>query len=375
MVRSLDETCAGLGADGPAWRRVFGPLVRGFDDLADDVLGPIVRGAGPPGAAGPVRAAGGAAGHGAGAALPHPAGPGPLRRLGRPRLPAALPARPRRRVGRDADRGRARARLAGGRGRLGRDHRRAGLAAGRAGRHDRHRAPGAQPRRPARGPGHPLRHGARDRGRGVRRRAARPDPARLPALPPRPGGVQGRPRGARRGAVDLEPARRAGTVHLGGTLEEIAAAEAEVCAGRMPERPFVLVAQQSLADPTRAVGDLQPVWAYAHVPAGLGRTGGAGGPGPARAVRTGAARAGRRVGGPRPGRLRGREPQLRRRRHRGRRQRPAPARGPAAAGGDPYATGVPGVYLCSSSTPPGAGVHGMCGFRAATRALAALRAS
>ena len=65
-----------------------------------------------------------------------------------------------------------------------------------------------------------------------------------------------------------EAARRAGTVHVGGTLEEIAEAEAEVCAGRMPERPFILVAQQSLADPTRAAGDLHPVWAYAHVPTG-----------------------------------------------------------------------------------------------------------
>ncbi len=56
-----------------------------------------------------------------------------------------------------------------------------------------------------------------------------------------------------------EPSRRAGTVHLGGTLEEIAAAEREVTAGRMPERPFVLVGQQYLADPGRSPGDVHPV--------------------------------------------------------------------------------------------------------------------
>ncbi|MBS1847273.1 MAG: NAD(P)/FAD-dependent oxidoreductase, partial [Actinobacteria bacterium] len=66
-----------------------------------------------------------------------------------------------------------------------------------------------------------------------------------------------------------EAARRAGTLHLGGTIGEIATAEQEVADGRMPERPFVLVAQQYLADPTRSVGNLHPVWAYAHVPHGF----------------------------------------------------------------------------------------------------------
>ena len=63
-------------------------------------------------------------------------------------------------------------------------------------------------------------------------------------------------------------ARRAGTVHLGGTFDEIAAAERDVNAGRMPGRPFVLVAQQYLADPQRSVGNIHPVWSYAHVPNG-----------------------------------------------------------------------------------------------------------
>ena len=63
-------------------------------------------------------------------------------------------------------------------------------------------------------------------------------------------------------------ARRAGTVHLGGSFAELAAAERDVHAGRMPQRPFVLVGQQYLADPQRSVGDIHPVWSYAHVPNG-----------------------------------------------------------------------------------------------------------
>ena len=91
---------------------------------------------------------------------------------------------------------------------------------------------------------------------------------RLPALPPRPGAFK----------VDLaveggvpwanEACRRAGTVHAAGPFEEIVAAEREVNRGRMPERPFVLVGQQYLADPARSAGDVHPVWAYAHVPTG-----------------------------------------------------------------------------------------------------------
>ncbi len=63
-------------------------------------------------------------------------------------------------------------------------------------------------------------------------------------------------------------ARRAGTVHLGGTFAEIAATERDIHAGRMPERPFVLAGQQYLADPGRSAGNVHPLWTYAHVPHG-----------------------------------------------------------------------------------------------------------
>ncbi len=65
-----------------------------------------------------------------------------------------------------------------------------------------------------------------------------------------------------------EAARRAGTVHATGSFEEIVAAERDVNHGRMPERPFVLVCQQSIADPSRARDGVHPIWAYAHVPSG-----------------------------------------------------------------------------------------------------------
>ncbi len=169
-----------------------------------------------------------------------------------------------------------------------------------------------------------------------------------------------------------EPARRAGTVHVGGTLEEIAAAEAEVHAGRMPERPFVLAAQQSLADPGRASGDVHPFYAYAHVPHGY--TGDA------------TERVLEQIERFAPG-LRERIVGMHVR---------TPAQleadnanyvgGDIATGAndpwqvvirprlapDPYWTGIPGVYLCSAATPPGGGVHGMCGVNAARSALGVL---
>lgn len=169
-----------------------------------------------------------------------------------------------------------------------------------------------------------------------------------------------------------EPVRRAGTVHVGGTLDEIVAAEADVHAGRMPERPFVLVAQQSLADPTRAVGDVHPIYAYAHVPHGY--TGDATDAVLAQLERFAPGVRDRIVG-----------------RHvRTPAQIEADNRnyvgGDIATGAndpwqvvfrprlapDPYWAGIPGVFLCSAATPPGGGVHGMSGFNAARSALRVL---
>ncbi len=67
-----------------------------------------------------------------------------------------------------------------------------------------------------------------------------------------------------------EACRRAGTIHLGGGIDEIAAAEREVARGKIPERPFVLVAQQSLFDETRAPRGQHTLWAYCHVPFSCG---------------------------------------------------------------------------------------------------------
>ncbi|WP_234532285.1 phytoene desaturase family protein [Streptomyces shenzhenensis] len=166
-----------------------------------------------------------------------------------------------------------------------------------------------------------------------------------------------------------EAARRAGTVHLGGTFAEVAAGEREINAGRLPERPFVLVGQQYLADPQRSVGDIHPVWTYAHVPHGY--TGDA-----TEAITD-------RIEGFAPGfrdRIVGRAVRT---------TSAFAAYNPNYVGGDimtgaktvpqlvfgprptldPYYTGLPGHYLCSAATPPGPGAHGMCGVHAARAAL------
>jgi phytoene dehydrogenase-like protein len=166
-----------------------------------------------------------------------------------------------------------------------------------------------------------------------------------------------------------EACRRAGTIHLGGSIDEIAAAERDVSHGKISERPFVLVAQQSLFDETRAPHGQHTLWAYCHVPFDCKID------------------MSERI-----------ESQI---------ERFAPGfrdcivarhkmsaadlekSNPNLAGGDinggaanltqliarpilsptPYRTPLPGVYLCSASTPPGGGVHGMCGYHAARLAL------
>ncbi len=164
------------------------------------------------------------------------------------------------------------------------------------------------------------------------------------------------------------PAREAGTVHLGGTLEELMVSESSVNRGVMPERPFVLVAQASLFDPSRAAAGTHTVWSYAHVPHGWGGD----------ATEAVTARIEEFAPGFRdtvtgwssrdPAFLGGHNANM---------------SGGDITGGSyrglgavrrptwraPYRTGVDGVYLCSASSPPGAGVHGMAGWNAAHLAL------
>jgi phytoene dehydrogenase-like protein len=167
-------------------------------------------------------------------------------------------------------------------------------------------------------------------------------------------------------------ARQAGTVHLGGDMPEVVASEEVVHRGRMPERPFVLVGQQYLADPIRSVGDTHPVWSYAHVPQGYAGDATQAiidqierfAPGFRDRIVGTAVRTTTEISAYNPNYV-----------------------GGDIIGGastplqlvfrprfalDPYATGIPGTYLCSAATPPGAGAHGMCGANAATRALAEL---
>ncbi|MEV4124433.1 NAD(P)/FAD-dependent oxidoreductase [Nocardia sp. NPDC049707] len=169
-------------------------------------------------------------------------------------------------------------------------------------------------------------------------------------------------------------ARRAGTVHLAGPFAELAAAERDIHAGRLPERPFVLVGQQYLADPQRSAGDIHPVWAYAHVPNGY--TGDATEAIIARIEQFAPGFRDRIIG------LAVRS------------TAELASDNPNFTGGDimtgskdirqlvfgpritlsPYAIGLPGMYICSAATPPGPGAHGMCGANAARAALAYLAA-
>ena len=166
-----------------------------------------------------------------------------------------------------------------------------------------------------------------------------------------------------------EPCAAAGTVHLGGTLDEITEAEALVARGGHPERPFVLVAQQSMFDPSRAPEGRHTLWAYCHVPNGstvdmsarieaqLERFA----PGFQRRVlarhvmdtRWVESHNETYVGGDISAGSHGGLQLFRR-----------PVFSP-----DPYATPSRRVYLCSAATPPGGGVHGMCGYHAARSAI------
>jgi phytoene dehydrogenase-like protein len=175
-------------------------------------------------------------------------------------------------------------------------------------------------------------------------------------------------------AVPWESAacRDAVTVHLGGTFEEVSASEAAVAVGRHPDRPFCVVAQPGVVDPSRAPEGAQTLWAYCHVPAGsqedmteqveaqLERFApGFKGLVLARATKTAAQlelENPNYVGGDITGGVANLRQTLFR----------------PTLSWAPYRTPVPGVYLCSASTPPGGGVHGMCGLGAAYTALADL---
>jgi phytoene dehydrogenase-like protein len=163
---------------------------------------------------------------------------------------------------------------------------------------------------------------------------------------------------------------RAGTVHLGGTLDDIAAGEAAVAEGRHPDRPFVLLAQPSLFDPSRAPAGKHTAWAYCHVPNGstvnmlnrverqverfapgfLGRVLARHVAPPAWLERHNA----NNVGGDITGGSNDAWQLL------GRPRFFSPYKVPTTRG--------PKAYICSASTPPGGGVHGMCGYNAARNA-------
>jgi phytoene dehydrogenase-like protein len=159
----------------------------------------------------------------------------------------------------------------------------------------------------------------------------------------------------------------AGVVHVGGTLDEIAASEREAWNGRSADRPYVLVAQPTLFDPSRAPAGRHVAWTYCHVPRGctedmLPRL---------------------------EGQIERFAPGFRDRVLARSIMTPADIerRNANYVGGDigsgvtdlrqlftrptwrTYSTPVKGLYICSASTPPGVGVHGMCGYHAASRAL------
>jgi phytoene dehydrogenase-like protein len=368
MVRSIGETATGLGPDAQAWLRTFGPLVDDFDDLASEVLGPVVH-------------------------IPHH--PVSLARFaGRAVLPATTLA-----------------------GRFRTEAARA-LFAGTAAHIT---APLNQPATASAGVlltaaaqavGWPVAAGGSqavtaalaglvvELGGTIETGTAITSFGQLPCsrvvlfdispqalirivgwrLPSRARRCLARWRyGPAAFKVDLaveggvpwtaEPCRRAGTVHVGGTLEEIAGAESAVHRRLMPTHPFVIVGQQYLSDPQRSSGDIHPVWAYAHVPNGY--------PDDITDVII--------------GQIERFAPGLRDRIV-GRHALPPvalEAYNPNYVGGDiatgatdlgqllirprlardPYTTGIPGIFLCSAATPPGPGVHGMCGHHAARSAL------
>ncbi|KRB72747.1 hypothetical protein ASE01_22130 [Nocardioides sp. Root190] len=372
LHRSLEETAAGLGADGRRWQRLFGSPSRAYDRLAPDILGPVVH---------------------------VPRHPLLMGRFGAPTvLPAALLARYFRTE-------KARALFLGTTAHAMRPLTEVvssaiGVGILTAGHHDGWAVAVGGTQSISTAMASALVEAGGKIETGVRvtslTQLPRADAVLLNLSPTAALDLYGDqlPAGTRRSyrryrygpaafKVDFAveggiPWRdpdvgRAGTVHLSGGAEEIIANEKTIAAGRLPVRPFVLLAQQYLADPSRSRGNVHPVYSYAHVPAGYDGDATEAviaqverfAPGfrerivdqhvtsPAQFtafnanyvsgdILTGSKTPGALLFGPRPGR-------------------------------NPYRTGVPGVYLCSAAAPPGPGAHGMVGYRAAQLAIRDLR--
>ncbi len=367
VLRCIEDTARGLGEDGRTWERIFGAPARGFGGLSEDIMRPILHVPrhplrlarfGLPAATPATLLArkfrteqaralwGGCAAHAfrpltqpmtssVGMALicaGHAYG-WPVARGGSRAISDALAAvvEGARRADRDRPAGELAGRASGGRRCRARPR-------ARRGRRDRRCAV----------------TGARRDGRTVVTNTAR---AHSRSTSPSRAACRGRAR---------QHARRARCM-LAGSFAEIVAGERLVNRGLMPERPFVLVCQQSLADPTRAQDDVHPVWAYAHVPSGY--TGDATealldqierfAPGLRERVVGKAVRTTAEI----------------------ERDNANYFGGDIITGAntpwqtvirprlalDPYSTGIPGVFICSAATPPGAGAHGMNGYNAANR--------
>jgi phytoene dehydrogenase-like protein len=371
LERSVAETAGGLGPDAAAYRRLIEPLVRDWDRIAHDVLGPL----------GPLRP---------------PRHPAALARFGLSAIRSASGLAERKFTGE-----RARALFAGiaAHGMLPLDRSPSaafGLVLGMAGHAVGWPIPRGGSQRLADALAAYLRAlgGAIVTGTEVRSLDELPAArAVLCDLTPRqllrlagdrlPGGYRRQLEGYRYGpgvckvdwALDgpipwrAKECGRAATVHVGGTLEEIATSEQAPWEGHLAERPYVLVTQPSLFDATRAPEGKHTAWAYCHVPHG--------------SAGDMTERIEAQIEGVAPGF---------RDRILARHTMTAPAMERYNAnyvGGDinggvqdlhqlftrptarrvPYSTPVHGLYLCSSSTPPGGGVHGMCGYFAARSAL------
>ena len=361
-------------SDGTRWQRLFGPLVERWAQLLPQLLGPVLSVPRHPLTLARFGVRGAAAGHAADSPLPDRRGQGPVRRVRGARdvvavAPSDIGVRldlggvgPRRRMARRGGR------FASGR-RRPRQHGSGNWGSRYAPDRWCVRSPICHriawccsiptPRSSHRSPATPCLPAIAS---GCCSFATDPAPSRSTTP------------STRRFRGSTTSACRAGTVHVIGTFAELVAAEADVAAGRMPDRPFVLVVQPTIFDPSRAPAGKHTLWVYAHVPHGYTRR--------CHGGDRAADRDGSRLGLRPPCSL------VTSRRHAISTQYNANYVGGDIAGGahsgaavgvppddrcTPYSTPNPSLFLCSASTPPGAGVHGMCGWNAAERALLALK--